>query len=43
MVVFRPRVRVIRTTVLIDEDGVVLDVKHKVKAKADPERVLSLL
>ncbi len=34
---------VIRTTVLIDEQGVVLDVKHKVKAKDDPERVLNLL
>ncbi len=34
---------VIRTTVLIDEQGVILDVKHKVKAKADPERVLNLL
>jgi thioredoxin-dependent peroxiredoxin len=34
---------VIRTTVLIDEQGVILDVVHKVKAKADPERVLALL
>ena len=34
---------VIRTTVLIDERGVVLDVKHKVKAKDDPARVLGLL
>ncbi len=34
---------VIRTTVLIDEQGVILDVKHKVRAKADPERVLNLL
>jgi peroxiredoxin Q/BCP len=34
---------VIRTTLLIDEQGVILDVTHKVKAKADPERVLSLL
>ncbi len=34
---------VIRTTVLIDEQGVLLDVKHKVQAKKDPERVLNLL
>ena len=34
---------VIRTTVLIDEQGLVLDVKHKVQAKKDPERVLNLL
>ncbi len=34
---------VIRTTVLIDEEGVILDVEHKVKAKEDPERVLNLL
>jgi peroxiredoxin Q/BCP len=34
---------VIRTTVLIDEQGVILDIKHKVQAKKDPARALGLL
>ena len=34
---------VLRTTVIIDENGVIADIEHKVKAKADPERVLGLL
>ena len=34
---------VIRTTVLIDEQGVIMNIKHNVQAKKDPERVLGLL
>jgi len=34
---------VLRTTVVIDERGVISDIKHKVQAKADPERVLVVL
>ncbi len=34
---------VLRTTVLIDEQGAILDIERKVKARGDAQRVLSLL
>jgi len=34
---------VLRTTVVIDESGVITDISHKVRAKGDSERVLGLL
>ncbi len=39
----KPTQGVFRTTVAIDENGIITDIKHKVKAKGDAARILGIL